>query len=143
MPSPDVSEAELAVLEQLWHSPGATARELANVLYEGRAAAQKTVKKLLDRLQAKGCVRRTATRPVQRFEASIDRAALIDRRIRAVAESLCDGSVTPILTHMVEAAQLSKKERDALRKLIDELDRGGKQRGRTAKRQQGDSSRPG
>jgi predicted transcriptional regulator len=128
MSTRDVSAAELAVLEQLWSTPGATARDLADLLYADQPAAPKTVKKLLERLEAKGCVRRSTERPVQRFEAIINRESLIGRRIRAVADSLCEGSLTPILTHMVQSAKLSKAELGALRELIDELDVSTQQR---------------
>jgi predicted transcriptional regulator len=42
--------------------------------------------------------------------------------LQAVAESLCDGSFTPLLTHLVRS-QLSKQERAQLRALIDELEK--------------------
>jgi hypothetical protein len=40
-----------------------------------------------------------------------------------VADSLCGGSLSPILTHLVEGRGLSEKERRELRALIGNLDR--------------------
>ncbi len=57
------------------------------------------------------------------FEAAIDRDELIGRRLRAVADALCGGSLTPLLTHLVQGAGLSEKDRKELRALIDRLDR--------------------
>lgn len=123
--TPDVTKAELAVLEQLWKTETASARELAEELYPGVPTAQKTVKKLLERLEAKDCVNRDRGGPVQLFQAIVERDGLIDRRLRAMAESLCDGSLTPILTQLMRSDNFSPNDRDSLRALIDELDSSG------------------
>jgi predicted transcriptional regulator len=51
---------------------------------------------------------------------------LIGRRLQDVAEKLCGGSLTPLLTHLVRTRRLSARERQELRDLIDELDTRGK-----------------
>ena len=58
-PRADVTEAELAVLKELWELGPSTIRELADRLYPGGATAHyATVQKLLERLTGKGCVKR-------------------------------------------------------------------------------------
>ena len=55
----DVTDAELAVLQVLWEQGPATIRQLTDRLYpEGKTSHYATVQKLLERLQAKGCVSR-------------------------------------------------------------------------------------
>jgi BlaI family transcriptional regulator, penicillinase repressor len=120
----DVTEAELALLQALWDSGPATIRQLVERVYQqGGTSVYATVQKLLDRLEGKGCVGRDRSGPVHVFRASIDREELIGRRLRAVADSLCGGSLSPILTHLVEGKGISDKERRELRALIDQLDR--------------------
>lgn len=116
----DVTEAELAVLQVLWVRGRATIRELTGAIYrqEG-ASAYATVQKLLERLEAKACVARDRTGGVHVFSASIDRDALIGRRLRAVADTLCEGSLAPLLTHLVRVERLSEDDRRALRELIE------------------------
>lgn len=119
----DVSDAELAVLHELWQEGKQTIRQLTEVLYPGGTASQyATVQKLLERLEGKGCVKRDRSGSVHVFEATIDRDALLGRRLQAVAESLCDGSLTPLLTHLVRNQRLSNKDREELRGLIGELE---------------------
>lgn len=119
----DVTDAELALLQVLWDSGPATIRHLTDVLYPGGNAAQyATVQKLLDRLESKGCVRRDRTPPAHVFSAAIAREDLIGRRLRDMAEKLCGGSLTPLLTHLVRTRRLTTRERQELRDLIDELD---------------------
>ena len=129
--SHDVTDAELGLLEQLWGLGSATNRQLTDALYPvGPASRYTTVKKLLERLEAKGCVKRDRSSAVQTFAATIEREDLIGRRVQAVAESLCDGSITPILTHVVRTGKLSKKDREQIRSLIDQLDQPTRRKGR-------------
>src|SRR4051794_9287004 len=96
--SQDVTEAELALLQALWDGGRATIRQLVARVYEAQgASAYATVQKLLDRLEAKGFVRRDRGGSVHVFEASVGRDELIGRRLRAVADTLCGGSLTPLL----------------------------------------------
>jgi predicted transcriptional regulator len=126
----DVTEKELAILQVLWDRGPATIRQITDLLYpEGGAAHYATVQKLLDRLDAKGYVTRDRTPPAHAFAAAVDRADLIGRRLQAMAEQLCGGSMTPLLTHLVRGRRLSARERQDLRELIDELDRTNKGKG--------------
>jgi BlaI family transcriptional regulator, penicillinase repressor len=123
--NPDVTEAELALLQALWDAGPATIRQLVERVYKQTGTSvYGTVQKLLDRLEAKGCVQRDRGGPVHVFRAAIDRGELIGRRLRAVADALCGGSLTPLLTHLVEGRGLSERERRELRALIEKLDRG-------------------
>lgn len=123
----DVTETELELLQVLWDSGPATIRHLTDVLYPGGSAAQyATVQKLLERLEAKRFVRRDRTPPAHIFSAAIAREDLIGRRLRDMAEKLCGGSLTPLLTHLVRTRGLTTRERQELRDLIDELDTKGK-----------------
>jgi predicted transcriptional regulator len=119
----DVTDAELAVLQVLWDEGPATIRRLTDLLYPSGGAAQyATVQKLLDRLEAKGYVGRQRTGSAHLFSAAVPRDELIGRRLQDVAEKLCGGSLTPLLTHLVRTRRLSARERQELRDLIDELD---------------------
>jgi predicted transcriptional regulator len=121
----DVTDAELAVLQALWDEGPATIRRLTDALYPGGGAAQyATVQKLLDRLEDKGCVRRDRTAAAHVFTSVVGRDELIGRRLQDMAEKLCGGSLTPLLTHLVRGRRLSARERQELRDLIDGLDKG-------------------
>ena len=123
-PSQDVTEAELAVLEVLWDRGPATIRAISDAIYpDGGASRYATVQKLLERLEAKDCVERDRSNAVHVFASAIDRDDLIGKRLQAVAETLCGGSLTPLLNHLVRAETLSDADRRALRTLIDGLDR--------------------
>jgi predicted transcriptional regulator len=119
----DVTEAELTILRVLWADGPQTVRGIAGALAgRGTPAHAATVQKLLERLEDKGWVDRDRTGPVQVFRAAADRDDLIGRRLRGIAEELCEGSLTPLLSHLVQNERLSARDRKALRDLIDRLD---------------------
>jgi BlaI family transcriptional regulator, penicillinase repressor len=122
-PAQDITESELAVLRVLWDRGTVTIRHLTDVLYpRGEAAQYATVQKLLDRMEAKGFVERDRSLFVHLFKAVLDRDEMIGRRLRTLAEMLCDGSLTPLLTHLARAKDLTEEDRLALRAIIDEAE---------------------
>jgi predicted transcriptional regulator len=125
----DVTDAELAVLQVLWDGGPATIRRLTDVIYpRGTDVHYATVQKLLERLEAKGHVRRDRSTHAHVFMAWTDRDTLVGRRLRDMAEKLCGGLMTPLLTHLVRAKELDLQERQELRALMDDLDQKAKQR---------------
>src|SRR5438309_11888086 len=103
----------------------ATIRQLTDVLYPSGGAAQyATVQKLLDRMEVKEYVRRDRSLFVHRFVPVLDRDQLIGRRLRSLAEPLCHGSLTPLLTHLARAGDLTQDDRHALRAIIQDSDPG-------------------
>lgn len=122
-PPRDITESELAVLRILWDRGLATIRQVTDVLYpDGGAAQYATVQKLLDRMEAKAFVQRDRSLFVHRFAPVLNRDELIGRRLRSLAEALCDGSLTPLLTHLARADDLTEEDRRALRAIVEETE---------------------
>ncbi len=118
----DVTEAELNVLRILWKRGPRTVRALVEAFDgEGVPTQAATVQKLLERLEAKGWVIRDRSEAVQRFVPSADRDELIGRRLEGIAEELCEGSMTPLLSHLVKRKRLTAEDKQELRELIEHL----------------------
>jgi predicted transcriptional regulator len=120
-----VTDAELDVLEALWQEGPRTIRQLTDRLYpSGGTAHYATVQKLLERLEAKRCVRHRRTQGRSNvYRATVERRELIADRLRETADRLCGGSFTPLLTHLVEHADLAAEDLDELRTLVDGVGR--------------------
>jgi predicted transcriptional regulator len=120
-----VSEAELEVLKALWeHGPG-TVRALHTLLQgRGHRWAYTTVQTMLQRLEAKGHVRSERGGPAHVYAAAVSREALLNRRLHALAEQLCDGTTSPLLLALVEGGRLTAEEVRCLRQLLDRLEEG-------------------
>ena len=61
-------------------------------------------------------------RYVRLIEAAVGREALIVHRLRETADKLCEGSLTPLLSHLVDNSALTADELSALRDLVERLD---------------------
>jgi predicted transcriptional regulator len=119
-PTPNVTDAELRVLEALWDLGPSTIRKLTDHVYPGGGqSSYATVQKLLDRLEDAGCVARDRSAMTHVFVAAVTRDELIGDQLRAVAERLCGGSVAPLLTHLLKTESLSDAERTELRRLLN------------------------
>ncbi len=118
----DVTEAELAILEQLWAVGPLSVKTIAATLYgEATTSTTATVQKLLGRLESKGCVARDPSVWPRLFGASIDRNELISRRLQNTADELCEGSLGPLLTHLIKISTLSRSDRSQLQSMLDEM----------------------
>src|SRR5580658_2076750 len=116
-----IPDAELRVLEELWQRGEATIRDLRDALYpQGGNSKFATVQKLLARLVAKKLVQRRKHDANWIFQATVARDELIGGELRRVADRLSGNSMTPLLTYLVEAGDLTSKERAHLRDLLDE-----------------------
>lgn len=123
---PDVTDAELSVLQVLWDQGQRTLRQLAETLYPDKplAGAQATVAKLLERLEAKRCVTRERSATPQLFQAAVKKPDLIGWRLESVANQLCEGSWSPLITTLVKTGKLSVRERKELATLLNDVTRG-------------------
>ncbi|HEY7314802.1 MAG TPA: BlaI/MecI/CopY family transcriptional regulator [Gemmataceae bacterium] len=120
----EITDTELSLLNELWQRPSATVQELTEVLYGNTPPALlATVRKLLDRLEGKGCVSRDRTRWPHHYSAVVKREDLAGNRLQAAADELFDGDLAPLLTYLVRSEKLTAKDRENLRKVFDELDR--------------------
>src|SRR5262249_21995358 len=101
----------------------------AGALYpEGGASEYATVHKFLERLEAKGCVRRRRREGVYQFEALLGRDDLIGRELTALVEKMGGGSLQPLLTNLVRVNGLTTQELRELLNLVDDLDKRKKTR---------------
>jgi predicted transcriptional regulator len=118
----NITETELALLRLLWKGGPSSIRKLTDQLYpHGSHSEYATVQSLLDRLETKDCVRREKQGRVNIFTATVSRTELVSRRLRETADALCDGSLAPLLSHLVEVSDPTPEEADTLQSLVDRL----------------------
>jgi predicted transcriptional regulator len=118
-PAP-TTEAELRLMEELWRRGESMIRDLRDAVYpDGGMSKFATVQTLLTRLGAKHLVHRRKVEGAWLFRAAVGRDDLIGGELRRVADRLGGNSLTPLLTYLVEAGELTARERAYLRKLLD------------------------
>lgn len=117
-----VTETELSILQVLWDRGEVTTREIAEALYEEVTDPKvASVQKLVERLEAKGCVERDRSERAHRFRPRVTREAFLQDRLQAMADRLCSGSLAPLMSALVESKDVPKGDRQKLRSLIEKL----------------------
>jgi len=117
-----VTETELSILQVLWEGREATTREIAEALYDEVTDPKvASVQKLIERLEAKGCVERDRSERAHRFRPLVTRDEFLQDRLQAMADRLCSGSLAPLMSALVESRDVPKGDRQKLRSLIEKL----------------------
>jgi len=116
----DVTDAELAILKDLWEFGPANIRDITARVYPSNSESDyATVKKLLARLEKKSFVSRDRQQIAHLFEAAISLDDLLAMRLQGLADNLCGGSQAPLLMHFLEKGRITRSQRKQLRELID------------------------
>jgi predicted transcriptional regulator len=116
----DVTETELAILDVIWDRGVCEIRDIVEAIYpEHTQARHTTVKSLLERLAEKGYVESDTSRFAHKFSARISREQYVGQQLQKLADSHFDGSLAPMLLALIDRVKLSRKERKAIRKLIE------------------------
>ena len=71
------------------------------------------------------CVKRRGRGRANEYRAVVQVADLIDHTLRGAAARLCDGSLAPLLTHLVNTTQPDADQVEELRQLVRRLDKKG------------------
>ena len=118
--------AELEILGVLWDHKKATVREVFEGVNRRRPTQYTTILKLMQIMQEKGLVVRD-----EKGKAHIYRPKLSQRKARTqLVGNLLDrafrGSALSLVQHVLETEPASPEELDAIRKMIDEAEKGVK-----------------
>jgi predicted transcriptional regulator len=117
-----ITDGELSILQVLWQRGEATSREITAALHaEVTDPKMASVQKLLERLEAKGCVERDRSERAHRFRPLVSHEAYLRGRLQALADRVCDGNLLPLVTTLLDAQGSTQNQRKELRKLIGDL----------------------
>jgi len=117
-----ITDGELSILQVLWQRGEPTTREITAAVYEEVTDSKMaSAQKLLERLEAKGCVQRDRSQRAHRFRPLVSHEQFLRSRLEALADRLCDGALAPLVTTLLRSAGLSRSERDQLRELAGDL----------------------
>lgn len=121
VPKSVITDTELDVLKVLWNLAPLTARNITEQLYgEVNRSSVGTVQKLIARLEKKCMVHRDRTVSVHQFTPRVTQEEVAGMQIDDFANKLSNGSLSPFVMHLVQTKRLSKKEKEQIRKLLEE-----------------------
>ena len=120
MKHPPLANAELAIMDLLWETEQLTARQIREKLYPDQTKPQHgTVQRLLQRLEDKGYVERDRSLSVHLFSSAISRQSYAGSQLESLTAKVTGGSLTPLITHLIEQKKISSKEIKRLRAILD------------------------
>ena len=121
---PDLSRFELQCLRKLWSRKEATVREVHGDL--PRSPSYSTVRKIFERLEEKGAVRRVRLDgKAWVYRPEFSASEIIRKEIRRMLDSLFDGAAPELVSHLADMKELSIED---LREIEETL--GAKPRGK-------------
>lgn len=121
--APRLSAGEMEIMHLLWRLGSATLAE-AQAGFD-RAIAYTTMQTRLNRLVEKGAVARSSERPA-RYSPAVAQADVSARHLDLLLERVSDGSVVPLVAHLVRDRSLTADEIAELKLLIAEAESGSK-----------------
>jgi predicted transcriptional regulator len=121
-PDPTLTPQELALMKIVWRRRTATVREVYEDLRETRRIAYTTVMTMMNILAAKGYLTRTKDDRAFRYRPTRPEQTVVTSMVREFVNRVFDGASRPLLLHLSKDRNLTAKERQELRRLIEEAE---------------------
>lgn len=112
------TDREADIMAVLWRAGPSTVAEVREELHD--ELAYTTVLTMLRTLQTKGYVGYEEEGRTHRYFAAVEQQEARKSALQHLAAKLFDGSPELLLTHLVSAQKLDRKQLDRIRKLLDE-----------------------
>ena len=123
MPGPKLTKLELKVMETLWTRGEASIREVQEAFPEKKRPAYTTVQTTINRMEAKGVVRRVKkVGNFHVFAATVSRDAA-ERRLVDDLLAMFGGRTQPVMAHLIESGKLTLKDVEFAEKALKEMKR--------------------
>ena len=113
---------ELDVLNVIWENPGCTVADVAEHLSH-RQYARTTILTIMQRLHAKGLLRRRKEAGVFRYSATQPRKQVLSQLIGGFVENFLGGSPAPFVAYLTEARNITPEQRAVLEQIIRDLEK--------------------
>ena len=114
-----LSDFELEVLQLLWRMKEASTPQLHQVIAGGREVSYSTVRTIVDRLEQKGAIERSAQegRAIC-FRPLFAEAQVSKSLVQTFIQRVFAGKPRPLLSHLLENESLTEEDIDYLESLL-------------------------
>ncbi len=119
-----LTDAEWAVLDVLWAAPenGLALGEVTDALRPGTGWSRNTVHTYLSRMENKGLAAIDRTVEPHRYHAAVTREDCARDARRGFLNTVYGGATGDLVAAFLKESRISARERDRLRKLLDEME---------------------
>ena len=112
---------ELEVLKILWQQGPSTVREVMEVLNQRRRRAYTSVMSLLNVMTDKGLLTRRPKGRAFVYHAHVARQNTLGRMVEDLLGRAFEGSTSALVAQLLDQSSPSRKELEAIRKMIDQF----------------------
>ena len=105
-------------MKVIWPLGQATVREVYDHLRSRREIAYTTVQTMMNLLEAKGHLRKTAGPRAQSYVPALPQQQVVRGMVQEFIARVFDGSARPLLLHLMKDTSLTPRERRALEQLL-------------------------
>lgn len=119
---PTLGELEIAVLRLVWREQPCTERQISDLLQQERPVARTTVLKTMQRLEAKGLLKRLPGESPVRFKAVHDAKRVLPELVRRFVERVLGGQSNPLVAYLADSERLSDEDVAALEDIARKID---------------------
>ena len=118
-----LTELETDIMLVLWERGESTVAEVREYLARSRSLAHTTIITMLDRMCAKGVVRKVAGESkAKRYRPVLRRELVADRLLSNVRRRFFDGSTASLFAHLLESGEVDEAELAEIRRLLERSD---------------------
>jgi BlaI family transcriptional regulator, penicillinase repressor len=121
-----LTELESEVMRAVWDAAPCTVEAVHQTVSRSRSLKETTIRTLLRRLEQKGYLTHEEEGRAYVYRAVEPARSLAARAVRQIIDRFCQGSVEELVSGMVEAKVLSKREMDGLEAFVRSRKLGGK-----------------
>ena len=118
-----LGKVQTQIMNVLWDSGEATAREITEQLNQNEPIAHSTVQTLLRGLEEKGAVQHQVRGRTFVFRPKVAVDKVRKSATRDLLQRVFDGSASDLVSFLLKHESVSKKELDEIKKLINEKTR--------------------
>ena len=120
MTATKLGRVQLRIMQFLWTSGRATAREITDALNQTEPIAHSTVQTLLRTLKDKGSIQHEVEGRTFVFYPVVKEDKYKRNAARDLLHRVFGGDVGSLVTHLLQNEKVSRKELDEIRQMIDE-----------------------
>ncbi|GAB3779456.1 BlaI/MecI/CopY family transcriptional regulator [Dyella agri] len=121
MSRPSIGDQELALLRYLAAHEPVSVGEMAAGFGEAHGLARSTVLTMMERLRAKGYLKRRQAQGMYRYSTATGPGEAMRRAVDSFVENTLRGSVSPFVAWMAERGEVSDEELAELQALVARL----------------------
>jgi BlaI family transcriptional regulator, penicillinase repressor len=117
---PTLTPQELAIMKIVWRLESATVRDVYEALRAHRQVAYTTVMTMMRILEEKRFLKKSLVERAHVYRPIKPKHQVVGTMLRDFLDRVFDGASDALLVHLAEDNQLTAKQRQIVRKLIEE-----------------------